>query len=96
MKKDTHSLASAGSGREFVYQKLDEADKNHKENATPDDTIGEGRMYSTGTSTCPVASFRKYIAKLHPDLCGRDLWRTFASVAPGIVNHQLEKIPFVI
>ena len=73
MKKDTFSLASDGSGREFVYQKLDEADKNHKENATPDDTIGEGRMYSTGSSTCPVASFRKYIAKLHPDI--KDLWQ---------------------
>ena len=56
-----------------MYQKLDEADKNHKENATPDDTIGEGRMYSTGSSTCPVASFRKYIAKLHPEK--NDLWQ---------------------
>jgi hypothetical protein len=30
--------------------------------------IGEGRMYEkVGSSMCPVASFTKYLSKLHPD-----------------------------
>ena len=36
---------------------------------TPDDTIGEGRMYACPESQlCPVRSFKKYLTKLHPKL----------------------------
>ena len=36
---------------------------------TPDDTIGEAKMYDRqGDPTCPVQSFKKYLTKLHPDI----------------------------
>ena len=37
--------------------------------STPDDTVGEGRMYTRqGDPMCPVSSFKKYLGKLHPDI----------------------------
>ena len=50
-----------------MYQHTDEKDKNHKENADPNDTVGEGSMYEhAGNPDCPVKSFEKYISKLNP------------------------------
>ncbi|KAJ8309234.1 hypothetical protein KUTeg_014108 [Tegillarca granosa] len=41
---------------------------------TPDDTIGDGVMYSQPNGVmCPVYSFKKYLSKLHPQL--EDLWQ---------------------
>ena len=47
MTKDTFSIARDASGREFVYQAIGEVDKNHNASDKPDDTIGEGRFYSS-------------------------------------------------
>ena len=67
MKKDTFRIATDATGRRFVYQHTDEKDKNHKENADPNDTVGEGSMYErAGNPDCPVKSFEKYISKLNP------------------------------
>ena len=42
---------------------------SYRANSTPDDTIGEARMYARpGDVMCPVASFKGYLEKLHPDL----------------------------
>jgi hypothetical protein len=74
MRKDTFSVAKDSRGREYVYQAIDEGDKNHDENDAPDATVGEGRMYDIpGNINCPVLSFKKYITKLHPGL--DDLWQ---------------------
>ena len=64
MKQDTFSIKTDGSGRRYVEQTVGEMDKNHKDTDAIDDTIGEGRMYATGSPFCPVASFEKYLSKL--------------------------------
>ena len=78
MTKDTFGIGEDGSGRAYVYQQVDESDKNHQ-NCANDDTVGEGRMYSIpGNPLCPVSSFRNYLSKLNPDCqvksCGNVHW----------------------
>ncbi len=70
MTKAHYQVAKDASGREFVYQAIGEADKNHSGvSMRPEETTGESRMYSLpGNPACPVLSFRKYLSKLHPDL----------------------------
>ena len=46
--------------------RVDEMTKNHRENGSSDDGP-DGRMAETLTDDCPVASFLKYMSKLHPD-----------------------------
>ena len=42
---------------------------NFRETSTPDDTVGEARMYSReGDVMCPVTSFKRYLEKLHPEI----------------------------
>ena len=43
MSKDTFQIATDDSGRRFVYQVIDELDKNHRENCKA--SVTEGRMY---------------------------------------------------
>ena len=69
MRQDTFRIAMDATGRRFGYQHTDEKDKNHKENADPNDTIGEGSsLYERagGNPDCSVKSFEKYISKLNP------------------------------
>ncbi|XP_062577122.1 uncharacterized protein LOC134238991 [Saccostrea cucullata] len=75
MTKKTFGIDTDATGREFVYQAIDEADKNHGSNATPDETIGEARMYAQPQSgdMCPVITFKKYLSKLHKKL--EALWQ---------------------
>ena len=57
MTSSTFEISSDASGSRFVVQKVDESDKNHKENAWPDDTVGEERMYDLRDNPiCPVIS----------------------------------------
>ncbi|CAC5375819.1 unnamed protein product [Mytilus coruscus] len=71
MNKTTFAITQDSKGREYVYQVVDELDKNHRET---DDTITEAHMYAVnGHPLCPVASFRKYLSKLHPR--NNDLWQ---------------------
>ena len=46
--------------------RVDEMTENHWENGSSDDGP-DGRMAETLTDDCPVASFLKYMSKLHPD-----------------------------
>jgi hypothetical protein len=65
MKKYTFSIA-VDNGREYVFQTIPEIDKNHDSDMGFDATTGEGRMYSQAENpNCPVASFKKYLEKLH-------------------------------
>ena len=58
------------AGKKFVYQFVDELDKNHRANDKRDDSAGEGRMYERPESPyCPVKTFDLYyISKLNPAL----------------------------
>ena len=47
------------AGKKFVYQVVDELDKNHRVNDQPDDSPGEGRMYER---------LELYLSKLNPAL----------------------------
>ncbi|KAL5006936.1 hypothetical protein ScPMuIL_015742 [Solemya velum] len=72
MKKETFKVAVDDSGRKFVYQNIEEMDKNHR--ADNENAVTEGRMYKIqGSPCCPVTSFEKYIAKLNPNR--DDLWQ---------------------
>ncbi|CAG2219544.1 unnamed protein product [Mytilus edulis] len=74
MTKNTFAIKTDSSGREYVHQQIDEYDKNHRDEATPDDTVGEARMYAReGDPLCPVLSFKLYLEKLHPAL--NDFWQ---------------------
>lgn len=74
MTRDTFSVGTDSTGRRYVYQLKGELDKNHRERDKPDDTVGEGRMYELpGDDMCPVASYTKYLTKLHPD--NQALWQ---------------------
>jgi hypothetical protein len=62
------------SGREYVYQQIDEYDKNNRDAATSDATLGDGRMYArVDDPLCPVYAFKLYLGKLHPHIT--DLWQ---------------------
>ena len=74
MSKSTFGIKADSSGREFVYQKEDEFDKNHRDSPTPGDTVGEGRIYARpGDPLCPVLSYKSYLERLHPQL--DELWQ---------------------
>ena len=67
-------IKADSSGREFVYQKEDEFDKNHRDSSTPDDTVGEGRIYARPCDPlCPVLSYKSYLERLHLQL--DDFWQ---------------------
>ena len=68
MRRDAFAVATDDTGRKYIYQKTDGADKNHTDAATTDDTVGKSRVYEiTGSNMCPVLSFEKYISKLNPN-----------------------------
>jgi hypothetical protein len=74
MSKKTFAIKTDSSGREYVYQQIDEYDKNNRDAATSDATLGDGRMYArVDDPLCPVYSFKLYLGKLHPDIT--DLWQ---------------------
>ena len=64
MGKNSFRSGVDASGKRFIEQVTGEIDKNHQNPF--DDTSGEGRMYETGTDSCPVKSFQKYIEHLNP------------------------------
>jgi hypothetical protein len=69
MTKSTYIIETDDQGIEYVTQRLSEMDKNHREDMTSDDCVGEGRMYQKpGSPLCPVFSYKRYLSKLHPDI----------------------------
>ena len=72
--RETIVVSTDSLGQKFIFQKLDEADKNHTHSAVPDDTVGEARICEIpGSSMYPVLSFENYISKLSPEQEG--LWQ---------------------
>ena len=67
MTRETFAVATDASGRKFVYEVEDEADKNHDAHENSFDTIGEGTPAQVPGHRCPVKTFQDYIIKLHPD-----------------------------
>lgn len=61
------------SGRRFVYQTTGESDKNHGIDEGAFESNGEGRIYETYCTKCPVKCFLKYISLLNP--ASEDLWQ---------------------
>ena len=45
MKPDTFTIETDHKGHRYIYQTLDEIDKNH--NADDDDPMNRGRIYET-------------------------------------------------
>ena len=69
LTKESFAVQVDAAGKKFVYQVVDELDKNHRANDQPDDSPGEGRMYERPESPyCPVKTFELYISKLNPAL----------------------------
>ena len=67
--KESFAVQVDAAGKRFVYQVVDELDKNHRANDQPDDSPEEGRMYERPESPyCPVKTFELYISKLNPAL----------------------------
>ena len=65
LKPENFGISTDPDGRKYVHKVLSEQTKNHQ--GTSNDSEGSGaRMYATGTAMCPVASFEKYLNKLHP------------------------------
>ena len=71
--KDTFAIAVDSQNRRYVYQEIDELDKNHRENDDPQDSTTDGRMYEQPGPLCPVKTFELYLSKLHPGL--KFLWQ---------------------
>ena len=66
MTKSTFAVSRDATGRRFVSEVEDEADKNHSSSDNNFDTIGEGCLYEVpGHPLCPVTTFELYISKLH-------------------------------
>ena len=69
LTKESFAVQVDAAGKKFVYQVVDELDKNHRANDQPDDSPGEGRMYERPESPyCPVKTFELYLSKLNPTL----------------------------
>ena len=68
--KQSFAVRVDATGRKYVYQELDELDKNHRQNDDPLDSSGDGRMYENADNpkVCPVRAFELYLSKLHPPL----------------------------
>ena len=67
--KESFTVQVDGAGRKFVYQVIDDLDKNHRANEQPDDSLGEGCMYERlECPYCSVKTFELYPSKLNPTL----------------------------
>ena len=71
--KETFAIAVDSQNRRYVYQAVDELDKNHRENDDPHDSTKDGRMYEQAGPLCPVKTFELYLSKLNPEL--KFLWQ---------------------
>ena len=63
LTKESFAVQVDAAGKKFVYQVVDELDKNHRANDQPDDSPGEGRMYERPEIPyCPVKTFELYLS----------------------------------
>ena len=80
LKKDMFRIDKDENGIEFVTQNIDEMTKKTREDNLSSRT-NSGRMYTTGSSLCPVATYKKYLAKLNPE--SEFLFQTPKTSAPS-------------
>ena len=66
LTKQSFAVQVDAAGKKFVYQVVNELDKNHRANDQPDDSPGEGRMFES--PYCTVKTFELYTSKLNPVL----------------------------
>lgn len=63
LTKESFAVQVNAAGKKFVYQVVNELDKNHWANDQPDDSPGEGRMYEAPESPyCVVLTFELYLS----------------------------------
>ena len=66
-KKSTFTIKTDTTGRRYVCHVVRALSKSDCVDVGPSDKTGEVRMYEEqGSLRCPVASFEKYLSKLHP------------------------------
>ncbi|XP_062572077.1 uncharacterized protein LOC134234038 [Saccostrea cucullata] len=74
MTKETFKVSVDSTGREYVFQDIDELDKNHRLDSDLTSYVTDGRMYEIkGHPRCPVSCYKKYLSKLNPD--NNSLWQ---------------------
>ena len=54
--------------RRYVYQAVDEVNKNHRENDDTQGSTTDGKMYEQPGPLCPFKTFELYLSKLYPEL----------------------------
>ena len=98
--KGTFAIAVGSQNRRYVYQGVDELDKNHRENDDPQDSTTDGRMHEQPGPLCPVKTFELHLSKLHPELnfFGNDRNKQFKQrmTTAGIVTFRSKRIPLAI
>ena len=98
--KGTFVIAVDSQNRRYVYQAVDELDKNYRENDDPQDSTTNGRMYEQPGPLCPVKTFELHLSKLHPELnfFGNDQNKQFKQrmTTAGTVTFRSERIPLAI
>ncbi|WAR13682.1 hypothetical protein MAR_003787 [Mya arenaria] len=89
MKKTTFAMEVDSSGREFVRKIMDEADKNHGIDSTPDDTIVDfiqtSMTYDSGHVTVSTQPMTVGFVKVR--LGGTYLISTTAALSQKYTNH---------
>ena len=63
---DDFEIVCMDDGRKYVSKCTSELTKNHQGDSSESEGTG-GKMFSTGTDLCPVASFEKYLSKRPQD-----------------------------
>ena len=81
LKRDHFTVQTDSDGRQYVAQAVDEMTKKTRED-NRSSRKDAGRMYETGTKSCPVASFQKYVSQLNPE-CD-SFFQTPKTVAPKV------------
>ena len=90
--KQTFAIAIDSSQRKYVYQAVDELNRNHRESDNPQDSVTDARMYEQpGNPLCPVRCFELYLSKLNPGL--NFLWQRPKQTAAADENIWYEKVP---
>ncbi|KAK2557443.1 hypothetical protein P5673_020169 [Acropora cervicornis] len=86
-KRQSFSVSVDRAGRKYVYQHLNELDKNHRQNDDPFDSSGDGRMYENteNPASCPVKAFELYLSKLNPSL--DSLWQKKIFKRPKFLQY---------
>ena len=90
--KQTFSIAVDSTQRKYVYQAVDELDKNHRGSDNQQDSVTVARMYEQpGNLLCPVRCFELYLSKLNPGL--NSLWQRPKQMAMEDENIWYDKVP---